>query len=115
MKDQHKSGINKRSLNVLVMFFSCALLPPSGIILHLSDHAAASDLERQFVMSIHNFSAVLFLISAVIHMKTNWKTMMRYVSSETGMIFPCKKEAVIALIIVFGLVALFSSHVFHAG
>jgi hypothetical protein len=113
MKDQQKSLLNKRSLNVMVMFFSFALLPPSGIMLHFTDHLATNDLLRHFVMSIHNFSSIIFLVSGVLHIITNWKAMKRHMSSKVGEYVSFKREMVIAFVIVIGIIAFLSSHVFH--
>ncbi len=113
MKSQQKSSFNKRALNVIVMFYSFALLPPSGIILHFTDHLAIDNLLRHFVMSIHNFSSIIFLISGVIHIITNWKAMKRYTLSKGGEYFAFKFEMIIAFVIVTGLIAFLSSHAFH--
>jgi hypothetical protein len=63
--------LNKRAMVVFFMLFSSAILPFSGVVLH---DAVLHDSERlKFVpMAFHNIAAIVFAVSAVIHMKYNW-------------------------------------------
>lgn len=113
MEGSQKTGLNKRSLNVLVMLFSFLLLPVSGIIIHSTHGMGERETLRHLAMTVHNYSAIIFLIACVIHLNANRKAIAKYISEKTTAYFRFKREAVIALLIVLGVVGFFSIHVFH--
>lgn len=108
-----KSSLNKRSLNVLIMFFSFLLLPFSGVVIHSTHEVAEGDSLRHFAMSVHNLSAIIFLCACMLHLVVNRKVLIKYISEKTTQYSRFKRESVLALIIVLGIVGLFSIHVFH--
>jgi hypothetical protein len=108
-----KQSLNKRSLNVLIMLFSFSLLPFSGIMIHSTHGMSEREPIRHFAMSIHNLSAIIFLITCLVHLFVNRKPMFKYLSEKTPYYSRFKREAVIALAIVFTLVGFFSMHAFH--
>ncbi len=113
MEGNQKPVLNKRSLNVLVMLFSFLLLPVSGIIIHSTHGMSEREPLRHLAMTVHNYSAIIFLIACVIHLNANRKAIAKYISDKTTAYFRLKRETVIALLIVFGVVGFFSIHVFH--
>ncbi|MBA4320334.1 MAG: hypothetical protein C0412_18205 [Flavobacterium sp.] len=108
-----KSSLNKRSLNVLIMFFSFLLLPFSGVVIHSTHEVAERDSLRHFAMSVHNLSAIIFLCACMLHLVANRKSLAKYLSAKTTEYSGFKRESVLALIIVLGIVGLFSIHAFH--
>jgi hypothetical protein len=102
-----------RALTSLAMLFSFILLPLSGIPLHLYGSTALQDPFHHTLMSIHNSTSIIFLISLIIHLVLNWKAITNYMFTKTKEYMNLKKEMLVALIIVLGIVGLFSSHVLH--
>ena len=98
----------------MFMLFSFILLPLSGIPLHFSRTAIEPSMLEHYLMSVHNVSALIFLIAAGVHLSLNWSALTRYVAAKTEEYFHFKKEMVIALLAVLVIVALFSSHALHA-
>ncbi len=110
MNETKKPPLNRRSLNVLLMLFSFILLPPSGIIIHSTHELAERDTLRHFAMSVHNFSAIIFLTTCVIHLIVNRKVLLKYVSEKTTQYLHLKREVLIAVLVVFGIIGFFSMH-----
>jgi hypothetical protein len=108
-----KPSLHKRSLNVLIMLFSFSLLPFSGIIIHSTHGMSEKEPLRHFAMSVHNLSAIIFFISCVIHLLANRRALAKYISEKRNSYLQLKREAVIALLIVFVIVGVFSLHAFH--
>lgn len=114
MNAVEKPSLNKRSLNVLIMFFSFLLLPFSGVVIHSTHGFVEREPIRHFAMSIHNLSAIIFLCACMLHLVANRKALAKYISAKTAEYSGLKREAILALMFVLGLVGLFSMHVFHA-
>ncbi len=112
MEANQKNGYNRRGLNVLLMFFSFILLPPSGIIIHSTHELSESATIRHFAMSVHNLSAIIFLSTCIIHIILNRKVLVKYVSTKTAEYFHLKREVLLALMLVVGIIGLFSMHAF---
>ena len=113
MNDIQKSSLNKRTLNVLIMFFSFMLLPASGIIIHSTYMISEREPLRHFAMSVHNLSAIIFLTTCVVHLIANRKALIKYISTKTNEYVRLRREALIAGLFVIGIVGLFSIHAFH--
>lgn len=113
MEANQKNGFNRRALNVLLMLFSFILLPPSGIIIHSTHELSESATIRHFAMSVHNLSAIIFLSTCVIHLVVNRKALFKYISAKTSEYFHLKREVLVALCLVFGIVGFFAMHAFH--
>jgi hypothetical protein len=64
-------------------------------------------------MSIHNIASLLFVAAAVVHVTLNWKVLTHYVSAKVGEYMWFKRELLIAVLVVFGLVLLVASHALH--
>ena len=64
-------------------------------------------------MSVHNISSIIFLCGCFIHLSLNWRVLTKYMASRTADYIRFKKEMIVALILVLGIVGLFSLHVFH--
>lgn len=110
METIRKQKFNMRAFVSISMFVSLAGLPVSGIMNHNLQLELLGQ-KRHFWMSIHNMSALLFTISALIHIILNWRSLVNYIKrAKTNTI---KKEAIFAFILIVVIVGLFSSHVFH--
>lgn len=105
--------MKNRALVSLIMIISFILLPISGIPLHLIGELSLQDSQRHFLMSIHNSASIIFIIALFVHIFLNWKSIKNYIFAKTKEYFVFKKEIIIALIIVIGIVGIFTSHVFH--
>jgi Na+/melibiose symporter-like transporter len=108
-----KTKTNKRTLNVLVMFFSFIMLPWSGLLLHTTHGRMEREVLRHFAMTVHNIAAIIFLITCVLHIIVNRKALTKYLLQKTAEFSSFKKEALIALVLVLGIIGLVSMHVFH--
>lgn len=112
MSNPQPQKINSRALVSLSMLFSFVWLPPSGIILHLTDSDGMSQL-RHAAMAVHNFASIIFLVAAIIHIIYNLKPIKQYIVNKAHMLPQLKREAIIAFIITTVLILLFASHAFH--
>ena len=113
MNEAVKPTVNKRSLNVLMMLFSFTLLPFSGMAIHSTHGMPEYEPIRHFAMSVHNFAAIIFLTTTLIHLATNRKAIAKYIVTKTGEYSRFKREALIAFMFVVGIVGLFAMHAFH--
>jgi hypothetical protein len=128
MTEIKKQPFNKRAFSAMLMFFSFICLPLSGIPLHysrvnisegmldyfLSRASTGEGMFEHFLMSVHNMSALIFLIAVIIHLSLNWKSLMKYFATKTEEYFQFRKEMIIAFLTVVFIVGLFSSHALHA-
>jgi succinate dehydrogenase/fumarate reductase cytochrome b subunit len=105
-----KKPFSKRAFISTAMLISGLLLPVSGIMNHDLQFEQLT-IERHFWMSVHNVSAIIFLIFSILHISFNGKALLNYLK-KTKEIF-ISKEAILALIFIFVIVGLFASHVFH--
>ena len=110
MENNIQKPFNKRAFVSVSMFLSGMILPVSGIMNHNLQFDVLT-LERHFWMSVHNMSATLFCIFAVLHVVYNWKALMNHVRKLKGI--HISKEAIYAILLVIVIVGLFSSHAFH--
>ncbi len=110
METNFKKTFNKRAFVSISMFISGIILPISGIMNHdLQFEALAT--QRHFWMSVHNMSATLFCVFAVLHIIYNWKALLNHVRKLKGITI--SKEAICAILLVIFIVGIFSSHAFH--
>jgi len=112
METIEKRKFNKRAFVSIVMFIALAGLPVSGIMNHNLQFEPLIPA-RHFWMSVHNMSAILFTVFAVIHISYNWRPLLNYVKRVKKI--TVSKEAVLAVVLVVFIVGLFSSHAFHVG
>jgi len=108
-----KQPMNKRALTSMFMFISFIFLPLSGIPLHFSRTSAGVGVLEHFLMSVHNMSALLFLIAVLIHLSLNWNALIKYIATKTSEYFRFRKEMIVAFVTVALIVGLFSSHALH--
>jgi hypothetical protein len=101
---------NKRAFVSVAMFVSLLLLPFSGIMNHNLQFEALTT-ERHFWMSVHNISAIIFAVFAILHISYNMKSLKNYISKLKGIII--SKEALTATAFVILITGLFALHVFH--
>jgi hypothetical protein len=97
----------------MFMFFAFIFLPLSGIPLHYSRTETEPGVLEHFLMSVHNISALIFLIAVFVHLVFNWNALKKYIVTKTVEYYQFKKEMIIALFTVALIVGLFSSHALH--
>lgn len=112
MSIRQQKKMNKRAIVSMSMLFSFIWLPPSGVVLHLTDNAAMSQL-RHAAMAVHNFAGIIFLISALIHVVYNFNAIKQYTISRVKMVPTLKREAIIAFLITTFFILFLASHAFH--
>lgn len=113
MNKTTKQPLNRRALTSMFMAFSFILLPLSGIPLHFSRTNEAVGVLEHFLLSVHNISALIFIVAVLIHLGLNWNALIKYIASKTSEYFRIKKELFIALVIILVIVGLYSSHALH--
>ena len=101
---------NKRALISTTLFTSGLILPISGLMNHVLQFEGLT-IARHFWMSVHDIAGVLFVIFSILHISYNWRALINYLKKVKDSII--SKEALIAIILVFIIVGLFSSHAFH--
>ncbi len=106
-------GISARALTSLALFCAGVWLVPSGIALHIALHDGATRWSHLF-MTMHNTASLLFLAAAVVHVILNWKVLIRYMSARVGEYVQFKRELLIAVLGVSGLVLFAASHALHS-
>ncbi len=105
-----RKPFNKRAFLSVALAASGLVLPISGYMNHLLQFAPLT-VERHFWMSLHNGSAILFAVCAILHIVLNWKSLRLYLRrAGTVMI---SREAFAALALLLAFVGLISSHAFH--
>ena len=102
-------GISARPLASLALFCAGVWLVPSGLALHFSLQDGANIWSHLF-MSMHNTASILFIAAAILHVILNWKVLTHYVSSKVGDYMRFKRELLIAVLGVSGIVLLVASH-----
>ena len=105
-----RKPFNWRAFSSIAMFLSVLGLPISGIMNHNLQFEQFSP-ERHFWMSVHNISAILFVVFAIIHITLNWRSLVHYMHKVKGAVI--SREALTAIAVVVFIVALFSSHALH--
>lgn len=88
------------------------LLGLSGVTLHFEAQKGMTKLAH-FLMSIHNSSALLFVVAGICHLVFNWRMIAQYIVDKKNMAFTLRREFYVSLILVTGFVLLVSSHVLH--
>jgi hypothetical protein len=107
-----RAGLSARALVSLALFCAGAWLVPSGIALHFALHDGATRWSHLF-MSMHNTASLVFVAAAVVHVTLNWKVLIHYMSVRVGEYVRFKRELLIAVLGVSGLVLLIASHELH--
>ncbi len=110
MELKEKKPFNKRAFVSVAMFAAALGLPISGLMNHQMQFEPFSQT-RHFWMSVHNVSAILFCLFAIMHITLNWTPLMHYIKKIKGV--SISKEALLAVALVFVVVAFISSHALH--
>jgi hypothetical protein len=110
MESTKKKPFNRRAFTSVAMFLSGILLPVSGIMNHKLAFSGFTP-QYHFWMSVHNMSALIFCICALTHASYNWRALLGYINKVKSQ--RISKEALYAVILVLGVVGLFSSHALH--
>jgi hypothetical protein len=111
-KVARRVGISARALASLTLFCAGVWLVPSGIALHFAVHEGATRWSHLF-MTMHNAASLLFVTATVVHVILNWKVLTRYMSARVGEYVQFKRELLIAVLGVSGLVLFAASHALH--
>lgn len=110
MQTKKNKAFNKRAFTSVAMLISGLILPFSGFMNHELQFESLT-MPRHFWMTVHNTSAVLFVIFAIIHISFNWRVLFAYLKQKRTVLI--NKESILAVIIVISIVSLLSSHAFH--
>lgn len=103
---------NKRAFYSTGMLIAGILLPISGILNHQTGFDEFTT-ERHFWMSVHNVSAILFTVFAILHIRLNWKPLKGYIKKAKSVIV--SREVLYAAALVIFAVGMFSLHAIAAG
>lgn len=110
---KHDAGrLNKRGVASFVMLWSVILLVPSGVMLHGTDGSFST--LRHGLMTVHNFSALMFALAAACHIVMNRNVIKNYITGRMRGSGRPGREMFLSLAIVFGITGFFLMHVFHA-
>ena len=105
-----KKKFNKRAFLSILLLISGSILPVSGIMNHELQFETMTPA-RHFWMSVHNMAALIFLLSAIMHVSMNWRSLLHYIKKSGGALL--SREALAAIVVVTGIVSLFAQHAFH--
>jgi len=108
--EKPQKAFNSRAFVSSAMIISFLFLPASGIMMHELQSEVLT-IQRHFWMSVHNISALLFTVFALFHIKYNWKPLVNHFHKIKGAVL--SKEAVSAILLVAGILFLFSTHAFR--
>ena len=111
-KVTRQAGISARALASLALFCAGAWLVPSGIALHVASHDGFTRWSHLF-MSMHNTASLIFVAAAVVHVTLNWKVLTHYVRARAGEYARYRRELVIAVVGVSGLVLFVAFHALY--
>ncbi|MBN2040221.1 MAG: DUF4405 domain-containing protein [Spirochaetes bacterium] len=103
MKNKTKNK-NKRPITSILAFISFMYVVPTGILTHFGEHGL--EQFQDMIGATHWTSSLIFLVSAIIHIVLNWKSMKRYIFTEIEILSGFKKEFVLIFLIVTLLIAL---------
>jgi hypothetical protein len=88
------------------------MLPFSGLMLHEAINHNSESL-KFISMGLHNVAAIVFAISAVIHLKYDWNPLINYVKDKKNKLLNYPREMAIAGSTLIILLLLATFHVLH--
>jgi hypothetical protein len=105
---------NLRTFSSLLMLYAFVVLVPSGIALHVTAEDGP-EVANHIAMTLHNVSALVFLVSGISHIVLNRASILSAFRSKTGP-YPVMsgRSALVAIIFII-LLAVAVSHVFILG
>lgn len=109
-----RTPLNRRAIVTFFMLFSFATLPLSGVLLHESVLHGTEHL-KFLSMAFHNVAAIVFTLSAVVHVKYNWRSIVRYLLDNRHRLARYSREVAIAgstlvILLLFSLMHVMHSH-----
>ena len=110
MNTAQTKQLNVRVMVVFFMVFSGVILPFSGVLMHEAANHQASGL-HWITMGLHNVASIVFAISALLHIKFNWKAILNYIQDKKAKVLRYPKEMAIAGITLGVLLVLVTAHV----
>jgi hypothetical protein len=102
---------NLRTFSSLFILYAFIVLVPSGIALHVTADDGPG-IANHIAMTLHNVSAVVFLIFGIIHIILNRASIVSTLRSKTGPYPLVSGRSALVAIIFAALLALAISHVF---
>ncbi|MCJ7435428.1 MAG: DUF4405 domain-containing protein [Anaerolineales bacterium] len=110
MNTTTSTQLNKRALTFFFMIFSAIILPFSGVPLHEAlNHN--TEVLKFFSMGLHNVAAIVFCVSAIIHINLNWKAILNYLKSKKDELVRYPREMAIAGLTIIVLLLIVISHI----
>lgn len=106
-------GINTRRLVFYFMVLSFAVLPISGVLLHVVSKGQVDEQMHHACMAVHNLASTVFVLSVIVHLMLNSKTIAAYVRGSVNAARPRMKELFIAFMVMAALVVLGIRNAFH--
>ncbi len=110
MDTNGQEPFNKRAFVSVALLASGLLLPVSGIMNHELQFDGLTTARHAW-MSVHNMAAMLFCFSSIVHVILNRRALAIYARKAAGVML--SKEALAAVVLIVGIVGLFTSHAFH--
>ena len=104
MMNNKTKNKNKRPITSIFAFISFMYVVPTGILTHFGEHG----LERfqHMIGATHWTASLIFLVSTIIHIVLNWKSMKRYMFTEIEIMSGFKKEFVTVFLVITLLIVL---------
>ncbi len=112
MPTEQARGLSARALTSLSLACAGAWLAPSGIALHFAADSATPTIAHLF-MSLHNTAAFVFLVVGAVHVWLNRRAMVQYIRSKLAGVVRLRRELIIAVVGVSGVVWLVAAHGLH--
>ncbi len=112
MPTEQARGLSARALTSLSLACAGAWLAPSGVALHFAVDSENASIAHLF-MSLHNTAAVVFLLVGAVHVWLNRRAMVQYVRSKLAGAVRVRRELILAVVGVSGLVWLVAAHSLH--
>jgi hypothetical protein len=107
-----RTPINKRALISFLLLIALAFLISSGLPLHFAAFSR-NWTNYHVLMTIHNTSALIFFVAALIHVFLNMRLIKSYLVQKVSASLNARRELAIAVVVVLGMVVITTLHVFH--
>jgi uncharacterized membrane protein len=106
------TGFNKRGFVSMLAGLSFLTLPFTGLLMHKARESSDA-FGNHLWMGAHNIFAVLFLVTAIFHIKYNWPVLMIYVKKGAEKLSGLSREAAAALGVFFVIIVLSIGHAYR--
>ncbi len=106
-----KTVFNKRGFISILSAFAFLTLPFTGLFMHKARETSDA-FGIHLWMGAHNIFAVLFLITAVLHIKYNWQTLISHIKKGALKLTGLSRETLAALSIFLIITLLTAGHAY---